>query len=541
MTLSSVPAGAEGETKPPEPSESTEQPEVSLRQWIAVLGAISGSFVAVLNYQITNASLREIQGALSATLSEASWITTAYVASSIVVMPLTGWLVRVFSVRTYVLCNLVMFMVSLVGCALAWDLQAMIGLRFISGFFGGALIPMSMYIVLITLPTGKRPVAFMLWGFAIAQAPVIGPTLGGWMTDEFSWTLVFYVQLIPATVVLLALFYGLESSPRQLGLLRRVNWLSITFMAVGLLLLITVLEEGNRHDWFDSDMISWLAGISAILLAVFLAIQLYHRDPYINLRLFARRDFSLCCFIVGAFGVGVFGAMFIMALYLIQIPQYSATQVGTVLMWVGIPQLFSGPLVLWLMPRVDNRLLMGFGCFMFALSCFLNVGMNFDTGYWELMVVNVIRGFGQPFIMVVASVVATASIEPANQGSASALINLTRDLGGAITIALLKTGIVRRTDFHVDHISEHVSTFDPETTSRFDQLTQHFFDYSGDIQRAQDQAVSALNALVERESLIMAYNDMFYAIGIVFVLATVACFFLRSPNKDETRASTDTI
>ena len=451
--------------------------------------------------------------------------------SSIVVMPLTGWFVRVFSVRTYTLCNMVMFMVSLVGCALAWDLNAMIGLRFFSGFFGGALIPMSMYIVLTTLPAGKRPVAFMLWGFAIAQAPVVGPTLGGWLTEEFSWTLVFYVQLIPASVVALALFYGLERSPRQLGLIRRVNWLSITFMAVGLLLLITVLEEGNRNDWFDSDMITRLAGISAVLLALFLIIQIYHRHPYINLRLFARRDFSICCFVVGAFGVGVFGAMFIVALYLIQIPQYSATQVGTVLMWVGIPQIFSGPLVLWLMPRVDNRLLMAFGCFLFALSCFLNIGMSFDTGYWELMLINVIRGFGQPFIMVVASVVATASIERADQGSASALINIMRDLPGAIAIAALKTGIVRRSEFHADHISEHVSAFDPETTSRLDQLTERFLDYSGDLQIAQDQAVAAVNAVVERESLILAYNDMFFTIGVVFALATLACVFLRPPPK----------
>ena len=504
---------------------------VSVRQWIAVFGAISGSFVAVLNIQITNASIREIQGALSATLTEASWITTAYVASSLVIMPLTGWFVRVFSVRTYTLANMALFMLSVVACALAWSLESMIAMRFISGFFGGALIPMSMYIILITLPAVKRPIAFMFWGIAIAVAPSLGPVLGGWLTEEISWKLVFYVQLIPSTGVFMTLFYCLDSSPRHLRLLKQVNWVSIAFMAIGLLLLITVLEEGNRHDWFESVMITRLAVMSAVLLVLFLLIQFFHKDPYINLRLYGRRDFFLCCIVVGAFGVGVFGAQFSLALYLIQIPQYTAGQVGTVLMWIGFPQFVSGLLVLWLIPRVDARLLLGFGCGLFSLSCFLNIGMSYDTGYSELIFVNVIRGFSQPFIMVVAASVATSVIEPANQGSASALINVTRDLAGAIAIASLKTGMVRRTDFHIDHVSEHITPNDPETSSRLDQLRQHFFEFGGDIELAHEQAILALNSLMEREALIMAYNDMFFGIGVVFVIATVACAFLRRPPK----------
>ena len=502
---------------------------MTLRQWVAVYGAIAGSFVAVLNIQITNASLGEIQGALAATLTEASWITTSYVASSLVVMPLTGWFVRVFSVRAYTIWNMTLFMVSVVGCALAWDLAAMIAMRFVSGFFGGALIPMSMYILLITLPPARRPVAFVFWGIAIALAPTMGPVLGGWLTEEFSWTLVFYVQLVPSACVLAVLWACLDPSPRQLGLLRRVNWPSIAFMAVGLLLLIVVLEEGNRADWFESALIARLAAISAVLLAVFVIVQLRHRDPYINLRLYARRDFFLCCIVAGAFGVGVFGAQFTVSLYLIQVPRYSAGQVGAVLMWVGLPQFLSGLLVLWLIPRVDNRVLMGFGCALFATSCFLNVNMSYGTGYGDLMAINAIRGFGQPFIMIVVAGVATVAMEAANQGSASALINWTRDLAGAVTIAILKTGIVRRSEFHTDHVGQHVSAADPETAARLDLLTRRFLDYTGDVGQARDQAVATLDALVERESLIMAYNDMFYGIGIVFVVATAACFLISRP------------
>ena len=500
---------------------------VTVRQWIAVAGAIIGSFCAVLNHQITNTSLREIQAALSANLTEASWITTAYFAAAIVIMPLTAWLTRVLSIRTYTTLNTAMFMASLVACALAWDLNSMIALRFLSGLFGGGLMPMAFAVILATLPQSKRPVAFMWWSMLTAQAPSVGPALGGWLTDTYSWELIFYVQIIPAGIAFVCLLYGLEKSPRSLGLLRQIQWFSIALMAVGLFLFITVLEEGNRNDWFTSDYIIRLSAISGLCLFIFVVIQLFKKEPYINLRLCGRRNFGICCLIFVGFGIGVFGTMFIIALYLIQVPQYTATQVGTVIMWIGIPQIVASPLVLWLMPRVDARVLMAIGCVLFSVSCFLNINMSFDTGYWELMFVNVIRAVGQPFIMVVLPIFATSLLEPANHGSAAAMINMSRDIGGAIGLACLNTGISRRSDFHVDHVSEHVSTYDAETTARLDQLTQHFFDYSGDLQLAQDQAVAALNSIVARDSTVMAYNDMFFLIGVIFLFALIACFFLR--------------
>ena len=490
-------------------------------------GAIIGSFCAVLNHQITATSLREIQASLSANLTEASWIATAYMAAAIVVMPLTAWLTRVFSVRTYATVNTGLFMMSLIACSLAWDLNAMIMLRFLSGLFGGGLMPMAFTVILTTLPISKRPVAFMFWSMLTVQAPTVGPALGGWLTDTFSWELIFLVQLIPAGLALVFLLYGLAKSPRNLALLRQIQWFSVAFMAVGLFLFITVLEEGNRNDWFTSDYIVRLSAVSAFCLFIFISIQLFKKEPYINLRLYGRRNFGLCCVIFFVFGIGVFGTMFIIALYLIQVPQYTATQVGTVLMWIGIPQLVMSPFVLWLMPRVDARVLLGIGCALFSVSCFLNINMSFDTGYWELMIINVIRAAGQPFIMVVVPIYATSLLQRSDHGSAAALINMTRDIGGAMGIACLNTGISRRSDFHVDHVREHVSTYDGETTARLDQLAQHFLAHSGDVQIAKDQAVAALNSFVARESTVMAYNDMFFIIGVIFGLALIVCFFMQ--------------
>ncbi len=508
-------------------STPTGHERVSLRQWIAVSGAIIGSFCAILNFQVTNTSLREIQAALSADLNEASWISTAYLAAAIVVMPLTVWFTRVFSIRTYATVNTAMFMASLIACALAWDLNAMIVLRFLSGLFGGGLMPMAFAVILATLPPSKRPVAFMWWSLLTVQALSVGPALGGWLTDASSWELIFYVQTIPAGIAFACLIFGLSRSSRSLGLLRQTQWFSIAFMAVGLFLFITVLEEGNRNDWFTSDFILRLSAASGLCLFIFITVQLFRKEPYINLRLYGRRNFGLCCLVFFGFGIGVYGTAFMIALYLIQVPQYTATQVGTVIMWIGIPQIIASPVVLWLMPRVDARLLMGFGCLLYSVSCFMNVGMSFDTGYWELMIIHVIRAVGQAFIMVVLPTFATSLLEPSNHGSAAAILNMTRDIGGAIGVACLNTGISRRSDFHVDHVREHVSTYDAETTARLDELSQHFFAYSGDLQLAQDQAVAALNSLVSRDATIMAYNDMFLIIGVIFVIGLIACCFLR--------------
>ena len=175
-------------------------------------------------------------------------------------------------------------------------------------------------------------------------------------------------------------------------------------MAVGLFLFIMVLEGGNRHDWFTSDYITRLSMISGFCLIVFVAIQLLRKGPYINLRLYGRRNFGICCLLYFGFGIGAFGTVFIIALYLIQVLQYTATQVSTVIMWIDIPQIVAAPLVLWLLPRVDARLLMGIGCLLFSVSCFLNVNMSFDTGYWELMFVNIVRAVCQLFLMVVVPI-----------------------------------------------------------------------------------------------------------------------------------------
>jgi DHA2 family multidrug resistance protein len=304
------------------------------------MGAMLGAFMAVLDIQITNASLKEIQAALGATLEEGSWISTAYLVAEIVVIPLTGWLARVFSMRWYLVVNAALFTFFSICCAWAWNLPSMIVFRALQGFAGGVLIPMALTIILTTLPPAKQPIGMAMFAVTAVFAPAIGPTVGGWLTENYGWEYIFYLNLIPGLVLMSAVWYGLNPQPLQLHLLKQGDWWGIISMAIGLGSLQVVLEEGSRKDWFGSALIVRLTVVAAIFLTIFFWIELTRRQPFINLRLLGRRNFGLASIVNVSLGVGLYGSVYILPLYLTQIQGYNALQIGEVIMWLGLPQLF---------------------------------------------------------------------------------------------------------------------------------------------------------------------------------------------------------
>src|ERR1700724_2265690 len=252
----------------------TVSPAGQAKKWTAVIASTLGAFMAVLNIQIVNASLANIQGAIGAGIDDGGWISTSYLIAEIVVIPLSGWLAQVFSVRIYLLTNAVLFLAFSVACAFAQDLPQMIGLRALQGFSGGGLIPMAFPLCTPLLPKAKQPVGLALFALSATFAPAIGPTIGGYLTENFGWEHIFYVHLAPGALMLGMLWFSLDSKPMKLSLLREGDWPGIVTMAVGLGALQTVLEEGNKDDWFGSDFIVRLSIIAAIALALFFWIEL---------------------------------------------------------------------------------------------------------------------------------------------------------------------------------------------------------------------------------------------------------------------------
>ncbi len=504
-----------------------EQNTVSLKTWIGVIGAMLGAFMAVLDVQITNSSLQDIQGALAATLEEGSWISTAYLIAEIVVIPISGWLSQVFSVRRYLLVNVALFIFFSFSCAQATSLGMMIVLRACQGFTGGVLIPMALTIVLTFLPKSKQPIGMALFAITATFAPSIGPTIGGWLTDNFGWEYIFYLNIIPGAIMLAMIAYAIPAQPMQLNLLKRGDWWGILSMAIGLGCFIVFLEEGNRKDWFGSELITRCAIFAVIFIAIFLWIELTRRQPFINLRLLLRRNFGIGSVAGLGLGLGLYGSVYILPLYLAQIQDYTALQIGEVIMWSGVPQLFLIPFVPKLMQRFDVKLLAAVGFSIFALSCFMNANMSSQTDITQLKWSQLVRALGQPLMIVPLTTIATGNIEPEQAGSASGLFNMMRNLGGSMGIAALSTLVSRREQFHSNRIGEAVSLYAPQTQQRLNELTQNFISKGSDAITANQQAIAQIDNIVRREAYTMAYNDCFYLMGFAILICGLALIFCK--------------
>jgi MFS transporter, DHA2 family, multidrug resistance protein len=499
----------------------------SVRRWIALWAAMLGAFMAVLDIQITNASLPDILGSLGATLDEGSWIQTSYLVAEIIVIPLTAWMAEVVGTRRYLLANTLCFLGFSVACAFAWNLGSMITFRVMQGFTGGVLIPMAFTLVLKLLPPAERPLGYALFGMTATFAPAIGPTVGGWLTDNYGWPAIFYLNLFPGVLMLAGIAWGLRAEPPRPSLLRRGDWFGIGAMAVGLGSLIVFLEEGNRHDWFNSQMIFTLAAVAAISLAVCVAIELIRREPFINVRLLARRNFGFGAVVSMAFGFAMYGTTFLLPMYLAQVQGYNARQIGWTIMWSGAPQLLMMPLAAGLLKKFDARLLLTFGLAAFAVSCFLNSAMTNLTAYDQLKLAQLVRAVGMPFTIVPLTALSTGAIEPEQSGSASALFNMLRNLGGSIGIAFLATQLDWREKFHSVRLGESVTLFNPATQQRLEGLTAHFTGLGADALTGGQQAVAAVATMVRREAFVMAYGDSFFLVGVVIAAMLLPVWLCR--------------
>src|SRR5215470_3491259 len=379
--------------------EGVSEQRASLRVWISVGAGLIGAFMAVLNIQITNASLLDIEGGIGTGVDNGAWISTAYLIGEIIVIPLTDYLSRVFSFRIYLIANAALFLAFSVACAFAGNLGQMIALRAVQGFTGGVLIPMSFTLVLTKLPEAQRPAGLSLFAITATFAPAIGPTIGGYLTENFGWQYIFFVNLLPGGLMLVGLWWTLEREQMQLHLLKEGDWFGMATMAVGLGALQTVLEEGNKDDWFGSDFIVRLSIIAVVALALFLWIELTSKKPLLNLRLLARRNFGFGVVANFLMGVALYGSVFILPQYLARIQGYNAEQIGMVLAWTGLPQLLLIPLVPRLMQRFDARIVIGVGFVLFAASNFMNIAMTGDYAADQLLWPNVVRAIGQALVL----------------------------------------------------------------------------------------------------------------------------------------------
>ncbi len=508
-----------------------DQPDekVSLRTWIAVLGSMLGAFMAVLDIQITNASLREITGGISSTSVEASWISTSYLIGEIVTIPLTAWLSRVFGLRWYLLANVSLFLVFSGLCGTAGELTQMVLYRALQGFTGGVMIPISFTVANTMLPPSKRPLGLALFGITATLGPAIGPYIGGLLTDSFGWQMVFYINFLPGSLMLAAIAYAIDAQPPNFKLLEQGDWLGIACMTIGLGSLIAFLEEGQNQDWFTSTFIQHCFELAIFFIPLFLIIELVGKHPVVNLRLLGNRNLALSSVVNFVMGAGLYGSVFLLPQYLEQVQQYSARQTGEYMVLIGLPQLLIFPFVPRLMKTVDLRLIVFFGAAVFGASCFLNTHMAPLFGGPQFQLANVIRALGQPFTIVPLSAIATAGLMKEQQGDGSALFNIARNLGGSMGTALLSTMITQREQFHDFRIGERVTIYNLQVQRFLNFQAEQFTKQGGDPVLAMKRAYKSLQSSVQLSSFVMAFSECFLVVGTVLLVGSVVIWFCHKP------------
>jgi DHA2 family multidrug resistance protein len=499
----------------------TEEKPVDFRTWIGVMGTMLGAFMAVVDIQITNSSLRDITGGISATQDEGSWISTSYLIGEIVTIPLTAWLARVFSARWYLIVNVALFLIFSCLCGFARSLGEMIAFRACQGFTGGVMIPMALTTALSTLPKSKQPLGLALFGITATLGPAIGPSIGGWLTDNYGWQWVFYINLIPGAVMISSIIYAVRPTPMQLDQLRDGDWLGIGCMAVGLGSLIAMLEEGQRDDWLGSPFIQRCALLAAIFIPAFVIIELCRQKPFVNLRLLGSRNLGIASAANFFLGSALYGTVYLLPQYLTIVQGYDAFQTGQAMIWVGLPQLLIFPFVPRLMKRFDLRALVCFGTLVFAFSCWMNSSMSHDYAGDQFVISNIVRALGQPFTIVPLSALATAILLPKDAGDGSAVFNIARNLGGSVGTAVLDTVITRREQFHDFEIGAYINSYRPVVQDRLNNIAVAFVNKGHDAVAATQQAYGQLKNIVRREAYVMAFNDAFLIVGISLLIAAV--------------------
>ena len=475
---------------------------VPLRTRVAVGGALIGSFMAILNIQVVNTSLPDIQGGIGTGLDNGGWISTAYLVGEITVIPLSGWLSEVFSLRRYLIGSTFLFLLFSVACGLATNFPEMVTLRAIQG---------------------SGPATTVLGA----------STIGGAITDLYGWRYIFFLNLVPGAVMLAALIWGLAPAPMQLKKFARGDWVGIFTMALGLGTLQVVLEEGNKDDWFGSPFILRLSIISVLSLGAFLFQELRpgNKAPLVNLRLFARRNFGVASIANTLLGFVLYGSVYLIPIYLAEAHGYSARQTGIVMAWIGLPQLLIIPCMPYLMRRFDSRWLLLSGFVLFAISSLMNIHLGPDESGPQLLIPNLIRAVGQALVFPPMSQIVTAGIPFKDAGSASSLFNMLRNLGGAIGIAVVQTFVTNREKFHSTIIMPRLSLLNPATQQRL-RLLQHYFATRGlaDPQGARHAAIIAMGRTVQAQSFFLAYGDAFALLGAMMVIASVVVLFLHKPS-----------
>lgn len=486
-----------------------------------------GMFVALLDIQIVSASLRDIGGGLSAGNDETTWVQTSYLIAEIIVIPLSGWLTRTMSTRWLFAFSAAGFTLTSLLCGLAWNIQSMIVFRALQGFLGGSMIPTVFTTAFAFFDNKQRVIAASTIGAIASLAPTLGPTVGGWITDHYSWHWLFFINLLPGIFITLTVPRLVRIDLPDWSLFRRADYPGILLMSLFLGCLEYTLEEGPRWDWMSDPVIATTAWVAAVSGVLFVWRSLAAAEPVVDLRALKERNFALGCFFSFVTGIGIFATIYLTPLFLGRVRGFSALQIGLAVFSTGLFQIMSIPLYAWLTRILELRWIMMIGLALFALSMWQFVPITHDWGWAQLLLPQALRGVAQQLAVPPTVTLTLGSLAPARLKFASGLFNLMRNLGGAIGIALCATILNDRTNLHFMRLAEHLNGVNEAMLQWQGTLGGDFTAQLGDALAGQAAALRQLWQLTYREALTMTFADAFLAVGCCFVIATLMVPLMR--------------
>jgi len=480
------------------------------------------TFMEVLDTTVVNVSLEHIAGDLSSTIDEATWALTSYLVANAIILPITGWLASYFGRKRLLMMSIIGFTAASFMCGFAPTLGFLVICRIIQGAAGGCLQPLSQSILLEAFPPDQRGKAMGFWGLGIVVAPVLGPVLGGWLTDSYSWRWVFYIN-IPVGIASLIMTQLFVFDPSYLKRAKtRIDYWGIGFLAVWIGALQIALDRGEQDDWFSSHFIVGLITVTVVFFVVFLIREFRAEHPVVDLRVFRKRTYSAGVVLMTVVGFVLYGSLVLLPVWIQTLLGYPALQAGMALAPRGLGSMLGMPLIGVLMPKTDPRRFLACGLVIGAATLWQFSTLNLATGYWDLFWPQFIQGFGLAMLFVPLTTITMSPISREKMGNATSIFNLTRNMGGSIGIAMVQTVQSRYIQKHVNYLASHVTPFDPQATGRLDLLTA---------QMGRPRALATIYGMVQAQAAMLSFIDVFRLLALMFLAMVPLLLIMKRPQR----------
>ncbi|HVN96583.1 MAG TPA: DHA2 family efflux MFS transporter permease subunit [Syntrophorhabdaceae bacterium] len=501
-------------------------------KWLVTITVMIGTTMATLDANIVNVALPSMRGTLGASVEEIAWVATGYILSSVIIMPIIAFMSSRFGRKRFCIFSVLLFTSASMLCGIAWSLPSVIAFRILQGLGGGTLIPVSQAILRETFPPDEQGIATGIFGIGSIMGPALGPTLGGWITDNYSWPWIFYINVPIGIINIIMMMQFIEDPPYLVREKGKPDWAGLLFMAVGLGALQIVLERGNEKDWLASGFIRYLAMAACVGLALFIWRELTADKPAVNLKILRDTNFTSATALNGILGMGLFGGVFVLPLFLQQILHYPAFNSGLALVPRSLAMAICMPVAGRLYNRAGPKLLVATGLFVNALSFYEFSRLSLDAGYWDIFVPQFAQGVGFSFIFVSLATAGMSTIQKPLMTAAVGLFTVVRHVSGSVGIALAATALTRGETLNRALLMGHVTPFTDTASRSLDALSSHLLSRGLDPFTADKGALALMESMVERQAGMLAYNQVYLYIAVVFFIAIPLVLFVTDTHRD---------